>query len=749
MSKLYRKDRKTHLRLLFFLIAITVIPTIVLSTLSYRVSIDNAQRQANTYSTKLLNQIRQSNDVAYDQMMTFVYDLTFIYPTVNEVLNTNPVDPKVLSLYDSMEKKRLVNEHIQNFYIVNYRSNKVFTSENSISIYDMDDFDDQNLLAIVKDPKKVAALRNELFLRKQSNGQNVLSYMVPYPNSDKPSGVITVDINADDVTHVNDLGNHKDGYLFITNKQNELLNSNDRDLYADITSGGEAGKYLLIRQNSAETGMHYIYAIQKTSITQSNMLVFWGILLLCLAFIVIGIGSAWFGTRNIYNPLQNLLVYLRQLAGDSVPLKSDVYRYLHDAVDWLNTEKTEYKEAVSSNRGMFKKKQIEELLSGQENGLGAVPDELRLKFPHAGYTAIVLEIDDLETFKETNTRLDQELLLYSIENIAEEVLASFGTAAACQLDSFRVLAFVNHDGWKDEKSEEACRKVQMGIAQYLKLSVSIGVGESAAGRGALKRAYEQAVQAVSSKVYFGKSSITHYDTVAGFDQAVGLGAKALPWNEAKEQFKAAMQTNELDKVASFIQDLGTQPSFVGIRQSELRLMFMQFISVLFDLCGEFSLPPADIFGPQFQLDQAVARIVNWEDMKRTTTALAEELIKRLDEKKNHVHHELIEKILVFIKENIDKDITLETIAEKVYMHPTYLSRICKTITGIGLGEQIVTTRIERAKELLVQTNDNINDISVKVGYTHPRAFYRIFNDYTGFTPGDYRKYMRLKSVVKA
>jgi two-component system, response regulator YesN len=206
--------------------------------------------------------------------------------------------------------------------------------------------------------------------------------------------------------------------------------------------------------------------------------------------------------------------------------------------------------------------------------------------------------------------------------------------------------------------------------------------------------------------------------------------------------------NEWGKIEDFIETIIGKISFVGITQSDLQYVFLQYVAALSDTCFEFSLQLSDIFGERFKINRKLSDVSTMEDLKTQMITLAQKIFKKLEEKKQHIHQDMIDKILVYIQENIDKNITLESIAEKVFMHPAYLSRICKSVTGVSLGEQIVLSKIQKAKELLTWTNNSVSDISERLGYTTPRAFYRIFKDYTGFTPSDFRKQEGLKKIIK-
>ncbi len=96
----------------------------------------------------------------------------------------------------------------------------------------------------------------------------------------------------------------------------------------------------------------------------------------------------------------------------------------------------------------------------------------------------------------------------------------------------------------------------------------------------------------------------------------------------------------------------------------------------------------------------------------------------LDYVENHYHHQ---------------DISLELIADKIKLSTGYLSNYIKQKTEINFIDHLVNTRIEKASELLTQTNLPISRIAEKVGYYNVTSFNRVFKKITGLSPGEYRK----------
>ena len=104
---------------------------------------------------------------------------------------------------------------------------------------------------------------------------------------------------------------------------------------------------------------------------------------------------------------------------------------------------------------------------------------------------------------------------------------------------------------------------------------------------------------------------------------------------------------------------------------------------------------------------------------------------------NHRHE--IELVKSYIYENYGKDLSLAILAEYVYMAPSYLSSMFKKETSMGINVFIKNYRMEKAKDMLENTNIRIKDIGNIVGYSNTSYFCQSFKEFYGLTPEKYRQ----------
>lgn len=120
-----------------------------------------------------------------------------------------------------------------------------------------------------------------------------------------------------------------------------------------------------------------------------------------------------------------------------------------------------------------------------------------------------------------------------------------------------------------------------------------------------------------------------------------------------------------------------------------------------------------------------------------------EIIKNIcEQKKEQVangENMLVERIHLFINENLDGDLSLARIAEAVYFNPSYLSRYYKQLTGRNLSEYIDSVKAEEAVNMLHDMQLKINKIALKLGFESPSYFTAFFRKMKGVSPQEYRE----------
>ena len=99
----------------------------------------------------------------------------------------------------------------------------------------------------------------------------------------------------------------------------------------------------------------------------------------------------------------------------------------------------------------------------------------------------------------------------------------------------------------------------------------------------------------------------------------------------------------------------------------------------------------------------------------------------------------ISHLISLIHSEIESDISLSDMAFRAAMSESHFSHVFKDFTGVSPKKYIIKSKIEKAKELLKNTDQPIGEIAFTIGYEDPHYFSRMFKKNTGFTPRQYRE----------
>ena len=99
----------------------------------------------------------------------------------------------------------------------------------------------------------------------------------------------------------------------------------------------------------------------------------------------------------------------------------------------------------------------------------------------------------------------------------------------------------------------------------------------------------------------------------------------------------------------------------------------------------------------------------------------------------------VEKICAIIQERYQENLTIQSIAEQIYLSPNYICMVFKQATGQTINQYTTQVRMEQAKKLLAKQELRITDIGASVGYAEPGYFNKLFKKYAALTPKEYRQ----------
>lgn len=115
-------------------------------------------------------------------------------------------------------------------------------------------------------------------------------------------------------------------------------------------------------------------------------------------------------------------------------------------------------------------------------------------------------------------------------------------------------------------------------------------------------------------------------------------------------------------------------------------------------------------------------------------------IENVDKEDTKSFKEYMSSAIAYIEEHLsDENLSIVQVATQVYLNPVYFGRVFKNTFQMTFKQYLLKRRMEKAKELLEDGKISIGGICEQVGINNPSYFSRLFKQYTGLLPSEYKK----------
>ncbi|UKS27139.1 response regulator [Paenibacillus sp. HWE-109] len=375
---------------------------------------------------------------------------------------------------------------------------------------------------------------------------------------------------------------------------------------------------------------------------------------------------------------------------------------------------------------------------------GAVPSRMQdriaflgLELPlEAAYWVIVIRVDDATEVAEARSERDQQLLSYSIVNIVQELIDREIGGYVFENQTGEFVGILRLSDQEDQESLlfTLAEEVRGNLQQYLRISVTIGVGERIAKLAQLPQSYTQAKEAADQRWYLGKNQIISMDQL---EQGIDSMYRFDPMQD--ERLISSLKAADTDKVQDELEHIFSALS----RNRAEGIQYGRNLSLQLLLLGSRILMELHIQrqGMDEKENELLAKVFLQEtlgDLRKLVASYLLEVCERISEKRSGKPKLSIERIRAMIDKRFAENLQVADIAKEVFLSSTYLCLLFKQETGETINEYMTKVRVDKAKELLKDPSNKFYEVCYAVGYSDPSYFSKIFKKYTGFTPSSFR-----------
>lgn len=310
------------------------------------------------------------------------------------------------------------------------------------------------------------------------------------------------------------------------------------------------------------------------------------------------------------------------------------------------------------------------------------------------------------------------------------------------------------DGWaflvKGGSEEEVLKRLEFGrenlirrISCYPQLEYFGGIGSVVQRLGDVRSSYLEAAKAFSGRFFIGMNKIVRAEDVPGIHASAGekidvsvLRSKKVEQELIEKFLKSGTQEEIKSLLEEYFRNVG--------EQNYQSLLYRQYVMMdLFFIITDF-LKGLDIRVEKLpkecrDINEIIRNTSSPEEMEEHLERLFEEAMKLRDSHSLKKYSALLEEAKAFIQENYQKEeMSLQTVAAKVNISPSYFSAIFSSEMGQTFIEYLTSVRLDRAKELLMCSSMRTAEIGYEVGYKDSHYFSYIFKKVVGCSPKEYK-----------
>ena len=320
-----------------------------------------------------------------------------------------------------------------------------------------------------------------------------------------------------------------------------------------------------------------------------------------------------------------------------------------------------------------------------------------------------------------------------------ELTRDYKAISTSLLGTDKVVLFIDYKFKNLENSETEIlnftENLKNNLTKETGHSVSIGLSNYCGNIYKISESYEESFRALENIFIKGDNSVIVGNKANIFSDSIELDITKLIKNLIIEIIKNDKENIEF--LVSFY--------FEKLLKSNTKENLIKSTSLL--LLSEISLYFSNILkiNNSVILSEYISKIIK----ENTSDGVRDLVLTNLLEYNTLLHKSNIDYIEIS-KAYIDKyymqNLNIDKMAEIIGYSNSYFSRLFKKTEGVGFSIYLQKVRIEKSKELILNKDKSLYDISEEVGFDNYSYYSKIFKDIEGISPREYKKLLRRSNL---
>ncbi|MCD9025800.1 response regulator [Cohnella silvisoli] len=372
-----------------------------------------------------------------------------------------------------------------------------------------------------------------------------------------------------------------------------------------------------------------------------------------------------------------------------------------------------------------------------------------LKLPFRDGEDFIMMLVRLESEFQHYEPEDLSLMEFSITNIAEEVFDPYFRLWHSK-DMYEYLVFlVRPEPDRIEQTlkkaptksyilklaEKLATEMQNNVKKCLQGSISVLAGPWGQFPADVRKAYDVALSFFRNKIGTEQGLVFSYideNEVPGRIRNVSSLYESPTFNYLFELGRWDEARSKLDDVFQEWESLGGYSEEHGLE------IFWAISSSLAYILHKNGHHLYEVMGMDTEIYGNANSSRNPAKLRAWCINVLELLRQGLERENKDSRSSLVRQVQEYVGRRLAEDVSLQAISDHVNLNPSYLSRIYKIETGEGLSHYLYRLRMEKAAYYLKNTDLKIYEITSKLGYQYTPYFNKVFKQFFGVTPQEYR-----------
>ncbi len=356
------------------------------------------------------------------------------------------------------------------------------------------------------------------------------------------------------------------------------------------------------------------------------------------------------------------------------------------------------------------------------------------------YIALI-QNDNLEEFDIT---VHAPILYKQNQIIADKIFQIFEDIYLIECHEDRLAAIIPKEMVDDV--DKLCLKLKMlqdMVKKCVNTTISIGVSMENSLE-TISTAYEQAKVALQNRFYSGKGCITL------FEEIKDEGNRDIEFKDSiKNEILFTLEACDKKRLVDTLENLYIKE--FKLNRSNIYLIkqiSLEIIGTSIELLKDYNINKEIVLGSEFSPYRLMRNLNTIDEIYEFVKGTLLKILSAIREFISNTDESDIKKALDYINQNYTENINLCEVAQYVHYSESYLSRKIKETIGMSFVQYLTKLRIEKAIELLQNPNTTVSEVAQRVGYTDYRYFSSVFQKYTGYSPKEFSKKVRIDNYIK-